>query len=52
MNTLFKEDVYKRQHKSKIILFIDEIHTLIGKGESMDLANMLKAGLDLSLIHI
>lgn len=30
----------------KIILFIDEIHTLIGKGESMDLANMLKAGLD------
>lgn len=30
----------------KTILFIDEIHTLIGKGESMDLANMLKAGLD------
>lgn len=31
---------------SKTILFIDEVHTLIGKGESMDLANMLKAGLD------
>lgn len=30
----------------KIILFIDEIHTLIGQGESMDLANVLKAGLD------
>lgn len=30
----------------KTILFIDEVHTLIGKGESMDLANMLKAGLD------
>ncbi len=30
----------------KTILFIDEIHTLIGKGESMDLANMLKTGLD------
>ena len=28
------------------IIFIDEIHTLIGKGESMDLANMLKSGLD------
>ncbi len=33
---------------SKTILFIDEIHTLIGGGESesMDLANMLKSGLD------
>lgn len=31
---------------TKTILFIDEIHTLIGRGESMDLANMLKAGLD------
>lgn len=30
----------------KTIIFIDEIHTLIGRGESMDLANMLKAGLD------
>ena len=31
---------------SKTIIFIDEIHTLIGGGESLDLANMLKAGLD------
>ena len=33
---------------SKVIVFIDEIHTLIGGGESetMDLANMLKPGLD------
>ena len=30
----------------KTIIFIDEIHTLIGNGESLDLANMLKAGLD------
>lgn len=35
------------KHTDKTIIFIDEIHTLIGKqGESMDLANMLKAGLD------
>lgn len=40
------------KHKSKIILFIDEIHTLIGKGESMDLANMLKAGLDRGEIKV
>ncbi len=33
--------------KTKLILFIDEIHTLIGtKGESMDFANMFKPGLD------
>ncbi len=34
--------------KSKInlILFIDEIHTLIGKGESLDFANMFKPALD------
>lgn len=42
MNFLLKE----LKTADKIILFIDEIHTLIGKGESMDLANMLKAGLD------
>lgn len=38
--------VNELKHLEKTILFIDEIHTLIGKGESMDLANMLKAGLD------
>ena len=33
--------------KSKLILFIDEIHTLMGtKGEALDFANMLKPGLD------
>lgn len=32
--------------KSKLILFIDEIHTLIGNGESMDFANMFKPALD------
>ena len=33
--------------KSKLILFIDEIHTLIGnKGESMDFANIFKPALD------
>lgn len=30
----------------KTILFIDEIHTLIGNSESLDLANMLKPALD------
>lgn len=30
----------------KTILFIDEIHTLIGNNESLDLANMLKPALD------
>ncbi len=35
------------KHATKTIVFIDEIHTLIGgQSESMDLANMLKAGLD------
>lgn len=38
--------VNELKHIEKTIIFIDEIHTLIGKGESMDLANMLKAGLD------
>ena len=32
--------------KTNLILFIDEIHTLIGKGESLDLANMFKPALD------
>ncbi len=32
--------------KTNLILFIDEIHTLIGKGESMDFANMFKPALD------
>ena len=35
------------KNKSKLILFIDEIHTLMGtKGESMDFANMFKPALD------
>lgn len=34
------------KQRSKIIIFIDETHTLIGKNESMDLANILKTGLD------
>lgn len=44
MNLLVQE----LKHTTKTIIFIDEIHTLIGGGESetMDLANMLKAGLD------
>lgn len=42
MNLLVQE----LKHTEKTIVFIDEIHTLIGGGESMDLANMLKAGLD------
>ena len=36
----------------KTIIFIDEIHTLIGDGESLDLANMLKAGLDRGEIKV
>lgn len=40
--------VRELKETSKTILFIDEIHTLIGGGTSgpMDLANMLKPGLD------
>jgi ATP-dependent Clp protease ATP-binding subunit ClpA len=38
--------VQELKRVNKTIIFIDEIHTLIGHGESMDLANMLKAGLD------
>lgn len=43
--TLLVEEV---KNMNKIILFIDEVHTLIGGGEDgpMDLANILKPGLD------
>ena len=35
------------KNKSKLILFIDEIHTLIGsRGEALDFANMFKPALD------
>lgn len=35
------------KHESKLILFIDEIHTLMGtKGEALDFANMFKPALD------
>lgn len=35
------------KNKNKLILFIDEIHTLMGgKGEAMDFANIFKPGLD------
>lgn len=32
--------------RTNLILFIDEIHTLVGKGESLDFANMFKPALD------
>ena len=32
--------------RTNLILFIDEIHTLIGKGESLDFANIFKPALD------
>ena len=32
--------------KTNLILFIEEIHTLIGNGESLDFANMFKPALD------
>lgn len=38
--------VQELKQATKTIIFIDEIHTLIGSGESLDLANMLKSGLD------
>ena len=48
--------VKELQNKEKTILFIDETHVLVNKNTSenggIDFANMLKAGLDLSLIHI
>lgn len=44
MNLLINE----LKHVDKTIIFIDEVHTLIGAKDSgpMDLANMLKSGLD------
>lgn len=39
--------------KSKLILFIDEIHTLMGtKGEALDFANMFKPALDRGNIKV
>lgn len=32
--------------RTNLILFIDEIHTLVGNGESLDFANMFKPALD------
>lgn len=41
------------KHVSKTILFIDEIHTLIGNnGNSMDLANILKPAIDRGAIKL
>ncbi len=34
------------KEETKLILFVDEIHTLIGSGESMDFANIFKPALD------
>ena len=49
--TLLVEELMK---SSKIILFIDEIHTLIGNnsGTSMDLANILKPAIDRGAIKL
>lgn len=43
--------VQELSHMDKVILFIDEIHTLIGDGR-MDLANMFKEGLSRGTIKI
>lgn len=43
--------VQELQHIDKVILFIDEIHTLIGDGR-LDLANMFKEGLSRGTIKI
>ena len=40
------------KQKEKVILFIDEIHTLIGGEESLDLANMFKEGLSRGTIKM
>ena len=48
--TLLVEEL---KNVSKTILFIDEIHTLIGSGEnSMDLANILKPAIDRGAIKL
>ena len=48
--TLLVEEL---KNVSKTILFIDEIHTLIGNGEnSMDLANILKPAIDRGAIKL
>ena len=48
--TLLVEEL---KHVSKTILFIDEIHTLIGNSEtSMDLANILKPAIDRGAIKL
>lgn len=46
--------VEELKRKEKIILFIDEIHTLIGNNESnsMDLANILKPAIDRGVIKL
>lgn len=50
--TLLVEEL---KHVSKVILFIDEIHTLIGtsnNGVSMDLANILKPAIDRGAVKL
>lgn len=50
--TLLVEEL---KHISKVILFIDEIHTLIGtsnNGVSMDLANILKPAIDRGVVKL
>lgn len=44
--------VEELKQKEKVILFIDEIHTLIGGEESLDLANMFKEGLSRGTIKM